>query len=107
MNYQRTTIFKDYIIHQSASVLDAKMYLDYRFPEHKKQIAKLSHDEKMEWYATRNYQEMVFLGNSPGFLAFWKWHVVILIKIKRFYYRIKNLEIFKHYPHISEIRPKK
>lgn len=79
----------------------------HKFPEDKKAIAKLSLEDKMVWYLMQDPREMVFLGNSPEFQVFWRWHVVIPMKIKRFYYRVKNFEIFKHYSHISELRPKR
>ncbi len=84
----------------------APSLVNLKFPENKKQISKLNYDQKMEWYATRQPKDVVFLGNDPEFQRFWKWHVVIPVKIRRMYYRIKNLEIFKHYKHISEMKPK-
>lgn len=81
-------------------------FLLYTFPNQKKQIAKLSYDEKMEWYQSRDSQEMVWLGNSHEFQRFWHWHVVLPVKLRRLYYRIKNGEIFKHYQPITEMKKK-
>lgn len=81
-----------------------KSFLLYQFPDRKKAIGKLSYDEKMEWYQTRSPEDMIWLGNSKEFQSFWKWHVVVPLKFKRFYYRVKNGEIFKRYQHITEIK---
>lgn len=81
-----------------------KTFLLYRFPERKKDIARLSYDQKMEWYSTRDPKEMVILGNDPEFQSFWKWRVVVPVKLKRLFYRLKNFEVFRHYDHISEIK---
>ncbi len=94
----------------SIQKIDYKDFLpllnELKFPEDKKRIAALSHDEKMEWYATRDAQEMVWLGNDPEFKRFWKWNVMMPMKIKRLFYRIKNGEIFKRYHHITEMKEK-
>jgi hypothetical protein len=87
-------------------ILVDKTWLLYQFPERRKEIAGLTYDQKMEWYQTRNAQEMVFLGNDASFQRFWYWNVVLPVKIKRLYYRIKNGEIFKHYKHISDTKKK-
>lgn len=79
------------------------------FPADKKKIAALTMDEKLEWYA---YQFQKKPGAYPVYLVgteferFWKWRVLIPIKFKRFFYRVKNGEIFKRYPHISELKQK-
>lgn len=83
-----------------------KPWLLYSFPERKKELSKLNYDQKMEWYATRDRESMIFLGNSKEFQRFWKWHVLIPMKLKRLYYRIKNGEVFKHYAHITEMKAK-
>lgn len=83
--------------------------LALQFPQDKKQIARLSYDNKMEWYA---YQFEKNPGAYPihlltgEFKRFWKWRVLIPMKIKRFFYRVKNGEIFKKYEHISEMKKK-
>ncbi len=87
-------------------VLMEHPHISYRFPEDKKDIARLSYDEKMEWYATRDAKDMVFLGNDPEFKRFWKWRVLIPVRIGRMYYRIKNFEVFKRYKHITEMKAK-
>ena len=83
-----------------------KTYLLYEFPVAKGKIARLSYDQKMEWYATRSPEEMIWLGNSNEFKRFWKVHVLWPLRIKRFLYRVKSGQIFKHYKHISESRKK-
>ncbi len=83
-----------------------KLWLLYQFPERKKELARLSYDQKMEWYQTRDPKEMIWLGNSEEFQSFWKWHVLVPTKIKRLFYRIKNGEIFKKYPHITVMKDK-
>ena len=80
---------------------------DIRFPDNKKEIKKMSYEEKMEWYYTRDPQEIIYLGNSKDFQRFWYWNVFLPMKIKRIFYRVKNLEVFKKYKHISEIKNKK
>jgi hypothetical protein len=86
---------------EAAILKQDKTYLLYEFPQARKKIAKLSYDQKMEWYATRSPEEMVFLGNSPEFKAFWKVHVLWPLKARRFWYRLKSGQIFKSYKHIS------
>lgn len=87
--------------------LPTKLHLLYAFPAAKRKIAKLSYDEKMEWYATRSPEEMVWLGNNREFQRFWKVHVLWPLRIKRFLYRVKSGQIWKRYEHISETRNKK
>lgn len=73
--------------------------------EAKKYIAEIkgkSWSEKMDWYATQNSQQIVFLGNNAYFLRYWKWHVLIPMKIMRFAYKLKNWQFRKH-KHISEM----
>jgi hypothetical protein len=80
----------------------------YRFPEDKKKIAKLSLEQKMEWYA-HHIQVNARTGSVPlgliskEFMSFWKWRVLIPLKIMRFAYKVKNWQ-FKKHSHISEIR---
>jgi hypothetical protein len=81
-------------------------HLSFKFPEHKKQIARLTYDQKMEWYSSRKPEEMIWLGNDPAFKRFWKWHVVIPVRFRRWLYRIKNFEVFKKYEHITEMKNK-
>lgn len=84
-----------------------KTFLLLSFPEQKAKIAKLTLDEKMEWYAHQfqtNAQEATISLSTPEFARFWKWRVLIPTKVKRFYYRCKNGEIFKRYEHITEIK---
>ena len=83
-----------------------KTYLLYKFPEQKRKIARLTYDQQMEWYAYNCAQEMIFLGNDPEFKRFWYWNIVIPVRIRRMYYRIKNLEIFKSYEHITDTKKK-
>lgn len=71
-----------------------------------KELRPLSFSGKLDWYAKRNSQEIVFLGNNPYFQRYWKWHVLMPMKFKRFYYRVKNGEIFRHYQHISDMKKK-
>ncbi len=84
-----------------------RTFLLYCFPEQKNKIAHLSHAEKMEWYS---YQFIKMPGHYPielttnEFTRFWKWKVLMPMKLKRLFFRIKNGEIFKHYPHISKIK---
>lgn len=86
-----------------------KTFLMYQFPEDKRRIGKLSYENKLEWY---QYQFERRPGvypvelTSKEFMSFWKWKMVIPMKIKRLFYRIKNREIFKKYAHITEIRKK-
>jgi hypothetical protein len=86
-----------------------KTFLLLKFPEDKRKIAKLSSEEKMEWYA-HQFQRTPGLYpyelTTTDFETFWRWHVLIPMKIKRFFYRIKNRQIFKRYPHITEIKKK-
>lgn len=91
-------------------VIDTQPYLDYGFPEKKKQLAKLSLDQKLEWYAhqfQKSPHDAPIMFNDPAFKSFWKWNVLLPMKLKRLYYRIKNGEIFKHYSSITEIRAKR
>lgn len=76
------------------------------FAPYLKELKKLSFSQKLDWYSKRNGQEVVYLGNNPYFQRYWKWRVVMPIKFKRFFYRVKNGEIFKHYQHITEMKKK-
>ena len=70
------------------------------------ELRSLGFSQKLEWYAKRNSQEIVYLGNNLYFQRYWKWHVLVPMRIKRFYYQVKNFKFFKHYPHISEMKEK-
>lgn len=96
----------DKIIYSQVCEDKDKTFLLYHFPENKRKIARLSYDQKMEWYQSRDPKDMVWLGNDPEFQRFWKWNVVIPVKLRRLFYRIKNFEVFKHYKHISEMKRK-
>lgn len=79
----------------------------FKFPEDKARIAKLSYEHKLEWYQhqfEKSPGEYPVELTTPEFQRFWKWQVVIPMKIARFFFRVKNLEIFKHYPHITDIK---
>jgi hypothetical protein len=91
-----------------AQAIRAEM-LALKFPEDKRRIAKLSHDDKMEWYAHQfqvDPRGAAVNLSTKEFERFWKWRVVIPMKVKRFFYRVKNGEIFKHYQHITEMKKK-
>lgn len=83
--------------------------LNLRFPEDKAKIARLSFDQKMEWYAhqiqvaAQTGQLAVGL-TTKEFRSFWKWRVTIPMKFKRFFVRIKTGQIFKRYEHISQMK---
>src|SRR5262245_17082206 len=89
--------------------LEDKTFLLWSFPDQKTLIGRLSLDQKMQWYAhqfqnhPRIYPAEL---TSEAFKRFWKWQVLVPIKIKRFFYRVKNGEIFKRYQHISEMKSK-
>lgn len=86
--------------------------LQLQFPRDKKRIAKLNLSQKIEWYG---YQwqpglvnpETVKVFGTKEFQSFWRWRVYIPMRIGRLFFRIKNLEIFKKYPHISELKEKR
>ncbi len=102
MSLSFTDSFKNFKILKSG-----KTFLFYSFPEQKIKISRLTLNEKMEWYA-HQFQKMP--GQYPvelttkEFMRFWKWKVLVPMKLKRLFFRIKNGEIFKHYRHISEIK---
>lgn len=87
-----------------------KAYLLYQFPRDKSLISKLSLDHKIEWYGHQfqamDPRQVAIIFSSKEFASFWKWRYLMPIKLKRFFYRVNNFEIFKKYPHISEMRPK-
>ncbi len=86
-----------------------KPYLLYTFPDDKKKISKLSHENKLEWYQHQFEKKPgVYPVELVGkeFEQFWKWRMVVPMKIRRFFYRLKNGELFKKYPHITEIKKK-
>lgn len=99
------TVFGEF----SWNAMNDKVFLLFRFPEEKDKLAKLPLDQKLEWYA-HQIQMAANAGTtaqqllSPEFAEFWKWRVLIPLKIKRFYYRVKSGEIWKKYPHITEIK---
>jgi hypothetical protein len=81
----------------------------FEFPADKTKIRQLSYGQKMEWYQyqfQKDPQRATVVLSSQEFAQFWKWHVLIPMKLKRFYYRLKNFEAFKKYPHISEMKKK-
>lgn len=85
----------------------SKSYLMLRFPENRRQLGRLSLEEKMEWYAYQfelDQRAATIALSTKEFASFWKWRVLMPMKVKRFLYRVKNGEIFKHYKHISEMK---
>lgn len=97
------------IIGSLNAVADGKPYLLYKFPEHKHKIKGLTLDQKQEWYGYQfelNPHNAIVMGTQKEFKDFWKWQVLIPIKIIRTYYRIKNFQLFKRYKHITEMKPK-
>lgn len=86
-----------------------KSYLLYEFPASKRRIAELTYGQKLEWYAYQFQKDARVAAinlSTPEFARFWKWQVLVPMKIKRFFYRIKNGEIFKKYQHITEMKKK-
>lgn len=87
----------------------SKDFLSWKFPTDRKKIARLTAEQKLEWYQ-KQMEEAAKAGHiayellTDEFARFWKWHILWPMKMKRFYYRVKNLEIFKRYPHITEIK---
>lgn len=87
----------------------SKLHLMWTFPEDKKRLAKLSMEQKMEWYAFQfelNQQQATISLSTPEFVSFWKWQVMVPMKLKRFFYRVKSGQIFKRYQHITDMKKK-
>lgn len=107
------------IMHQDIRVahriMTVKLYPDqlnqkhllFRFPKEKKEIAKLSTYEKSEWYA-HQFTKPIYPAEltTKEFARFWRWHFYYPLRLKRFFFRIKNLEIFKKYDHITVMKEK-
>lgn len=90
-------------------VKPSQSHLLLLFPDHKRTLRTLSYDQKMEWYAyqfEKNRSTIPVELTTKEFASFWKWQVLIPMKIKRFYYRVKNGEVFKRYSHITEMKKK-
>lgn len=84
-------------------------YLLFQFPEDKRKIARLTFDQKMEWYAHQiqiagKAGQAAVHFTSREFQRFWKWRVLIPLRVKRFFFRLKNGELFKRHPHITEMK---
>lgn len=84
---------------------------DWKFPDDKSKIRRLSVDDKMTWYGYRiqkaaELNQIAIELTTPEFQRFWKWNVLIPLKIKRAIYRFKTGQMFKRYQHITEMRPK-
>ncbi len=95
------------IFEMSGETVIKTPFLDYKFPRHKKHISTLTTDEKMAWYShqfRKNPGAYPVELTTKEFERFWKWKVLVPMKLKRLFFRIKNGEIFKHYRHISEIK---
>lgn len=80
-----------------------KTHLLYSFPEHKGKIAALNYERKQEWYASRDPKDMVWLGNDKDFQRFWYWTYLFPLRIKRFFFKVKNWQ-FKKHPHVTEMK---
>lgn len=81
--------------------------MNLNFPKDKKKIARLSMADKFAWYQLqfeKDPRKAVVTFSTPEFQKFWMWRVAIPMRILRFYYRIKNGELWKRYPHISDLR---
>lgn len=81
----------------------------FQFPRDKKNIARMSYNQKMAWYAYQFEKDPRAASielSTLEFMQFWKWKVLIPMKIKRFFYRVKNGEVFRKYPHISVMKDK-
>lgn len=60
-----------------------------KWPDHKEFIAGLNLDLKMQWYALQDARDMVYLGDTQEFKAFWYWHYLFPLRMKRLMYRFK------------------
>lgn len=100
--------YEDAIMDQTKIIAEElhRQLRSLQFPRDRSIIARLSYDQKMEWYATRDPRDLAFLGNDKEFERFWKWRVVVPLKLKRFFYRVKSGQVFKHYAHITEMKEK-
>ncbi len=59
----------------------------WKFPEHKAKIAGLSLAEKQVWYAAQDPHHHIESGEDFG--AFWYWHYIVPLKLKRFAFAFK------------------
>lgn len=92
---------------EPGAMAEDKSWLLIPFPHGKRKLAQLSSDQKMEWYAyqfQQDPQRASIVLSTPEFQRFWKWRVLIPMKLKRFYYRLKNGELFKRYEHITDMK---
>lgn len=104
----------DTIINAGAMQLQEELkqtpFFSYKFPQDKAKISKLTRDEKMEWYGHQfqvNSYEASVMFSTKEFESYWRWRVAIPIKIQRFFYKVKNGQIFRRYEHINQIRAKR
>ncbi len=99
------------VYHRMKSIGDAidRKHLRLKFPDDKKPIAKLSVEKKAEWYAyqfERQPGQVPIALTTSEFRTFWKWRYYWPLRMKRFFFRVKNLEVFKKYDHISVMKDK-
>lgn len=86
---------------------DTKTFLLYEFPAAKSKIASLKYEQKLEWYQHQFEKKPGVYPSeltTPEFQRFWKWRVLVPMKIGRWFFRVKNFEVFKRYPDITKIR---
>lgn len=83
-----------------------KTFLLYDFPAAKAKIAKLSLEEKNEWYHhqfAKNPAVYPVELTSKEFERFWRWRFYLPTRMVRLFYKVKNFQ-FKRHPGIDKIR---
>lgn len=79
------------VISPEYSLIDGKKTFlhirDYKFPADKTKIAGLTLAEKQVWYAAQDPHAHIESGED--FSAFWYWHYIVPLKLKRFVFWFK------------------
>lgn len=89
--------------------IDPPPHCVLRFPDDKDRIAQLTQDQKAEWYSHQFRRDPGIYPTeltSREFIRFWRWRYYFPIRMRRFWYRLKTFQVFKHYEHISVMKDK-
>lgn len=95
--------------HMPAMVVEAKeekTFLLYEFPAAKAKIAKLTLEQKNEWYHhqfSKNPAAYPVELTSKEFERFWRWRFYVPTRMVRLFFKVKNFE-FKRHHDITQIR---
>ena len=85
MSFQPKVVTPEYALINGKT--DFSHIRDYKFPENKREIARLSLAGKQVWYAAQDPHTLIEADADFG--SFWYWRYILPLKLKRFLFSFK------------------